>query len=78
MQNSLGKISFTADLWSNQKRRNFLAITAHWLARNPTTQAIEYKCGLIAFRSTGERHDGKGLAEIALEMLDRAGISEKV
>ncbi|KIK77198.1 hypothetical protein PAXRUDRAFT_64421, partial [Paxillus rubicundulus Ve08.2h10] len=30
IQNSLGRVSFTSDLWSNQTIKSFMAITAHY------------------------------------------------
>ncbi|KAH9911637.1 uncharacterized protein B0H18DRAFT_828123, partial [Fomitopsis serialis] len=27
-----GRINFTADIWSDQRRRGYLGVTAHWLA----------------------------------------------
>ncbi|KAH7904018.1 hypothetical protein BJ138DRAFT_969441, partial [Hygrophoropsis aurantiaca] len=31
MQNSIGKISFTTDLWSDINLSPFMAVTAHWI-----------------------------------------------
>ncbi|KAF9510406.1 hypothetical protein BS47DRAFT_1300302 [Hydnum rufescens UP504] len=33
LEGSLGKVSFTADIWSDSRLRPFLAITAHWIQR---------------------------------------------
>ncbi|KIM74934.1 hypothetical protein PILCRDRAFT_35746, partial [Piloderma croceum F 1598] len=32
-----GRISFTADVWSDSNRRGYLAITAHWISCEKTT-----------------------------------------
>ncbi|KAG2740808.1 hypothetical protein P692DRAFT_201665167, partial [Suillus brevipes Sb2] len=44
-----GKISFTSDLWSDPKLRPFLALTAHWLARETANSSLVLKGTLIAF-----------------------------
>ncbi|KAF8870156.1 hypothetical protein BD779DRAFT_1409123, partial [Infundibulicybe gibba] len=33
LASSLGRISFTADIWSDGNRKPYLAITSHWIAR---------------------------------------------
>jgi len=34
-----GRISFTADIWSDQSRHPYLAVTAHWIKRHESTRA---------------------------------------
>lgn len=76
-QNSLGKVSFTADMWSDKKMQSFLAVTAHWISRNDTG-TLELKSSLIAFHRVWGQHTGKNLAVIVLNLLDRAGATSKV
>jgi hypothetical protein len=76
-QNSLGKVSFTADIWSDSKMQSFLAMTAHWITRNDNNN-LEFKSSLIAFHRVWGRHTGKNLAAIVLSLLDRAGATSKV
>ncbi|KAJ6540667.1 hypothetical protein B0H19DRAFT_902815, partial [Mycena capillaripes] len=33
LKESLGKISFTGDMWSSKGLQPYLALTAHWLGR---------------------------------------------
>ncbi|KAJ7130448.1 hypothetical protein C8R44DRAFT_539216, partial [Mycena epipterygia] len=33
LKESLGKISFTGDMWSSKGLQSYLALTAHWLGR---------------------------------------------
>lgn len=75
-QNSLGKVSFTMDIWSDSKMQSFLAMTAHWIARDNNT--LELKSSLIAFHRIWGKHTGKNLAAIVLSLLDRAGATSKV
>ncbi|KAF8323630.1 uncharacterized protein EI90DRAFT_2893140, partial [Cantharellus anzutake] len=34
LKSTQGKISFTADIWSDSRLRPFLAITAHWIEQD--------------------------------------------
>ena len=72
----MGQISITADVWSDQNRRPFLAMTAHWIAKVEGT--LQLKATLIAFHFLHGRHDGKTLAEAVLKLLDRAEITLRV
>ncbi|KIK79105.1 hypothetical protein PAXRUDRAFT_162177 [Paxillus rubicundulus Ve08.2h10] len=40
IQNSLGCVSFTSDMWTNQNSKSFMAVTAHYCA-------LDYKGHLI-------------------------------
>ncbi|KAI0072979.1 hypothetical protein K474DRAFT_1576510, partial [Panus rudis PR-1116 ss-1] len=33
LKSSLGRVSFTTDMWSDQKLRGYMAITAHYIVR---------------------------------------------
>ena len=77
-QASMGQISITADVWSNQNLQPFLAMTAHWIAKVEGTTALQLKTALIAFHRLHGRHDGKTLAETVMKLLDRAQITVKV
>lgn len=63
------------DLWSDQNRRSYLAMTAHWIA---PTSPLQLRTALIAFHRYYGRHDGITLAAVVLRLLDRAGITLKV
>jgi hypothetical protein len=77
-QNAPGKISFTADIWSNQSRHSFLAVTAHWVERDEPTRHLKLRAALIAFHRLRGSHTGQRLARIALNILDRVGVTDKV
>jgi hypothetical protein len=76
----MGQISFTVDMWSDQNRHSYLAITAHWIARRGDTDVdvLTLRAALIAFHRLRSRHDGQSLADAVLRLLDRAGITDKV
>ena len=42
-QEAAGRISFTADVWSDSNRRGYLAITCHWIAWDKATQSLQFK-----------------------------------
>ncbi|KIM87973.1 hypothetical protein PILCRDRAFT_40867, partial [Piloderma croceum F 1598] len=44
-----GKISFTADVWSDHNRRSYICITAHWLTKDENTGSFQLQAALIAF-----------------------------
>jgi len=77
-QAAVGQISLTMDIWSDHNHQSYLAITAHWIAMIPGTTALELKAALIAFHWLRGHHDGESLADIVLQLLDRAGITGKV
>ncbi len=66
------------DIWGDHNRRSYLAITTHWIAMIHGTTALELKAALIAFHRLRGDHDGKSLAEVVLQLLDRVGITLKV
>jgi len=77
-QESCGKISFTADVWSNGNLASFLAITSHWIACDNATSSLSLKAALIGFQRLKKRHTGRNLARAILRVIDRAGILAKV
>jgi hypothetical protein len=76
LQNSVGHISLTADIWSNQKLRSFLALTVHWIAAK--NSKLDLRAGLIGFHQLKKKHMGKNIAKTLLHLINRAGIAEKV
>jgi len=45
----MGRVSITADTWSDQSSNSYLAVTAHWVAAVEGTSALQLKSALIAF-----------------------------
>lgn len=78
VQDALGQVSFTTDIWSDQNRRSFLAITAHWIAKVAGTSSLQLKVAVIAFQRLQGHHDGVSLGTTILGLLDRAGVTLKV
>jgi hypothetical protein len=78
IQAAIGQISFTMDIWSDQNRQPYLAITAHWIAKITGTNSLQLKVALIVFHRLRGNHDGETLAEAVLDLLDRAGVTVKV
>jgi hypothetical protein len=77
-QDALGKISFTADAWSSANLQSYFAITAHWAYRDDTDGSIKIKARLIAFHRMSGTHDGQKMAQLCIDLLDRAGITANV
>lgn len=74
----MGQVSFTADIWTDQCSRSYLALTAHWIAKVERTTSLELKTALIAFHRLPGKHDGKAIAEAVIALLDRARVTVKV
>jgi len=76
-QLSLGQVSFTADIWSNQSRYPFLAMTGHWMSRLQSG-GFQYNSALLVFHQVQGSHNGERLARIVLHLLDRVDVTVKV
>lgn len=74
----MGRISLTADIWSDPNMQPFLACTAHWIAKSEGSSALQLKAALIAFHHLPGSHTGANIATALLALLDRAGITNKV
>ncbi|RXW14039.1 hypothetical protein EST38_g11815 [Candolleomyces aberdarensis] len=84
LQNSVGKISLTTDLWSDPNLCPFMAVTAHWIesrtiltAEGPVTSLV-LREDLIAFHNMPGRHTGEHLGTALLHVLDRLKIAAKI
>jgi len=75
---AVGKINFTADTWSDQSRRPYVCVTAHWIARDRTTDSLMLKACVIAFHRLYGDHSGEVMAETLIHLLDRASITVNV
>ncbi|KIM68545.1 hypothetical protein SCLCIDRAFT_48933, partial [Scleroderma citrinum Foug A] len=58
LTNSLGQISLTADIWTDENRRPFLVTTAHWIASDENSATFRLKVALIAFHYFPGSHTG--------------------
>ena len=76
MQASLGRLSFTADMWSSAGMHPYLAITVHWLARREDNTVVLQQA-LLVFRRVCGAHSGTRLARIVVNIFESAGIVSK-
>ena len=80
----MGRISFTTDIWSDPDRKPYMAVTAHWMERQPLQVSqtllhrISLRADLIGFIYVLGSHTGNNLAEVFLYILDRLQIANKV
>jgi hypothetical protein len=77
IQKAAGQVSFTSDIWSDQNRRPYLALTGHWIAKENETNALKLKSALLAFHRVLGKHDGVTLGDTIIQLLDRAGVTRK-
>jgi hypothetical protein len=81
---SLGKISFTTDVWSDANLAPFMGVTAHWIQAVPSDNSngeeygLKLRADLIGFHQIPGRHDGEHLAATFVHILDRLEIAGKV
>jgi hypothetical protein len=71
-QTSMGKISFTTDVWTDLDMKGYMAVTAHWLQKASLQQSnLTLRSDLIGFVHVPGSHTGERLAEVFLFILDR-------
>jgi hypothetical protein len=78
-KSALGRISFTSDCrgWSDPNLPSFLALTAHFMARDMNGRLV-LQNHLLAFRVVEGKPDGKNFARIIFEILKEADLLGKV
>jgi hypothetical protein len=74
-KNAMGQLLFTTDIWSNQDRVSYLAMTAHWIAKVEETSTLHLKGIPIAFHRLRKRHMGKSLAKTVIHLLGRVDVT---
>ncbi|CAE6443976.1 unnamed protein product, partial [Rhizoctonia solani] len=73
LNNALGLVSATSDLWSDEKLRAFMAVTLHYI--NSEGHLAEH---LFAFRRIEGRHTGANIGHELLSVFEEAGIINKI
>ena len=53
-------------------------MTAHWAYRDETDDMIKLKARLIAFHCIKGRHTAENMANITVDLLGRAGVTDSV
>lgn len=83
-QGALGKISSTADVWSDPNLVPYMAVTSHWIdvktiltAEGPH-RILKLRSELVAFHHLEGRHTGVHLADAFVNVLHRLNIISKV
>ncbi|KAF7372181.1 Dimer-Tnp-hAT domain-containing protein [Mycena venus] len=82
--NAIGKLSTTMDIWTDQRRRPFMAVTGHWIettvVETPSgpRYALKLRSALIGFIQVPGHHDGEHLAHAFLHVIDRIGAAKKL
>lgn len=78
MQASLGRISFTSDVWDTASRRAFVGVTGHWIGRDAGTKDLQMRSAILGFQRLEGRHEGKRIADVVLGILERVNLLGKV
>jgi hypothetical protein len=71
LQNSVGALQFTSDIWSDQCRQSYICVTVHWIAyERPTEQqSLVLKSSFLAFHPITGQHTGRRIAEVIFKLL---------
>ncbi|KAI6101149.1 hypothetical protein F5141DRAFT_1065919 [Pisolithus sp. B1] len=77
MRAGIGNISFTMDVWLDKAGVPYLAMTGHWINKDPVRKVLHLECGLLAFHWLRQHHISQPLAQSILYLLDRMGITDK-
>ncbi|KAF8230271.1 hypothetical protein L208DRAFT_1149440, partial [Tricholoma matsutake] len=76
LQNAVGALHFTADMWSDRRHRSYSCITVHWIAYEcPAERAgLVFKSTLLAFYALPGWHTSPRIAQAVYQLLDCAGV----
>lgn len=77
LRNAPGRISLTADMWSDPNRVSYMAVTAHWIATGPNGD-WSLQTRLLAFTHVKGSHSGANLGTEMYDILKSAGILHKL
>jgi hypothetical protein len=77
LQNTLGQISLTTDMWSNLNLDSFKAVTAHFMEWNSDGEIVEAACMIMLWFVKCD-HSGKHLGHFFFKILKENSILFKV
>jgi len=77
IKSSLGRVSFTSDIWSDPNLTSFMALTCHFCKRSGLG-SLEVANHLLAFRLVEGAHDGENIGQIMYDIFKEAGSHHKV
>ncbi len=77
IQNAMGRVSFTSDIWSRKNLQSYMAITAHYIMCDASGRLV-LRTDLVAFRGLDESHTGVNLAKVFLDVMKEIGTLNKV
>ncbi|KAJ8457523.1 hypothetical protein ONZ45_g18279 [Pleurotus djamor] len=82
---TMGKISFSTDIWSDPNLTPFMAVTAHWIQGTifvshggRSRYAIRMRADLIGFSHIPGSHTGESICKTFLAVLERVGIKQRI
>jgi hypothetical protein len=78
LQESLGRVSLSIDVWSDEQLRSFLGVSAHWISHQKITCRLQLHSGMLAFRHFNGLHSGENMAHYLFELLKRCKLLHKV
>ncbi|KAF5353589.1 hypothetical protein D9758_013794 [Tetrapyrgos nigripes] len=77
IKNSLGRLSWTSDIWSRTNLESYMAVTVHYIVRAESGH-IELRSRLVAFRRIESSHTGANIAGIFMSVLKDLGAQNSI
>ncbi|KAF5375571.1 hypothetical protein D9615_009215 [Tricholomella constricta] len=77
IQNALGRVSLTSDVWSRTSLAAHVAITAHYMAMSSDGHLV-LRSRLVAFRQLEGSHTGENLAKVLWKVINELQIVERM
>jgi len=77
LQTALGKILFTADIWSDPHLQPFLCIMAHWIGQREDW-TLQLHTVLVTFSHIPDNHTGSNIVKATFSALQHADIVDQV
>ena len=78
LQNALGHIALTGDLWSCQSLDSYIRMTAHFCARSQRTGNLVIHSHLVTFHHVRGSHSGVNIRWVFVRVLKEIGCLDKV
>ncbi|KAF5329696.1 hypothetical protein D9619_009224 [Psilocybe cf. subviscida] len=80
IEKSLGRVSFTSDIWSRQSLQSYMAVTAHFMANTPSPVGplLTLQTRLVAFRVLHGSHTGVNIGKAFVKILEEINCLHKI
>lgn len=77
LQNALGRIASTSDIWSGQTMQPYMGVTVHFIAKS-SLNVLTLESRLVAFHGIQGSHSGENLAKEFTSVMGEVDCLNKV